>query len=88
MAAWAASQSHVQAAYLAQMQLANAPDVPRLLLAFTSSSPDPDFMQDLGPVLQGQTNAFQFVDLMLLDMNSDEGVNPYFKTVEPFYKKY
>ena len=87
VATWAAAQPHVQAAYLAQMQLANAPDVPRLLLAFTSNSPDPSFMQDLGPVLQGQTNAFQFVDLMLLDMNSDEGVNPYFKTVEPFYKK-
>ena len=85
--AWAATQPHVEAAYLAQLQLANNPDVPRLLLAFISSSPDPSFMQELGPVLEGQTNAFQFVDLMLLDVNSDEGVNPYFKQVEPFYKK-
>jgi hypothetical protein len=83
---WAATQPHIQAAYLAQMQLADNPDVPRLLLAFESTSPDPSFMQELGPVLQGQTNDYQFVDLMLLDVNSEEGVNPYFRTVEPFYK--
>lgn len=83
---WAATQPHIEAAYLAQMQLANNPDVPRLLLAFVSNNPDPSFMQELGPVLQGQTNAFQFVDLMLLDVESEEGVNPYFRTVEPFYK--
>lgn len=83
---WAANQPHIQAAYLTQMQLADNPDVPRLLLAFESNNPDPSFMQELGPVLQGQTNAYQFVDLMLLDVNSDEGVNPYFRQVEPFYK--
>ncbi|WP_210515819.1 enhanced serine sensitivity protein SseB C-terminal domain-containing protein [Hymenobacter terricola] len=83
--AWATAQPHIEAAYLAQMQLANNPDVPRLLLAFVSTTPDPSFMQDLGPVLEGQTNAFQFVDLMLLDLNSEEGVNPYFRTIEPFY---
>ena len=86
LTAWAATQPHIQAAYLAQMQLADAPDVPRLLLAFISSTPDPGFMQSLGPVLQGQTDAYQFVDLMLLDPTSDEGVNPYFRTLEPFYK--
>ncbi|MBF9237358.1 enhanced serine sensitivity protein SseB C-terminal domain-containing protein [Hymenobacter sp. BT683] len=86
IAAWAATHSHIEAAYLAQMQLADNPDVPRLLLAFVSNSPDPSFMQELGPVLQGQTDAYQFVDLMLLDMNSEEGVNPYFRTIEPFYK--
>jgi len=87
ISAWAATQPHLETAYLAQMQLANNPDVPRLLLAFESSSPDPSFMQELGPVLQGKTDAFQFVDLMLLDKASDEGVNPYFRTAEPFYKK-
>ena len=84
--AWAATQPHIEAAYLAQMQLADNPDVPRLLLAFVSNTPDPGFMQELGPVLQGQTDAYQFVDLMLLDVNSEEGVNPYFRTIEPFYK--
>ncbi|WP_201981989.1 enhanced serine sensitivity protein SseB C-terminal domain-containing protein [Hymenobacter rubidus] len=87
VAAWAASQPHIEAAYLAQMQLANNPDVPRLLLAFISTNPDPSFMQELGPVLEGKTNVYQFVDLMLLDMNSEEGVNPYFRTIEPFYQK-
>ena len=86
IATWAATQPHIQAAYLAQMQLAANPDVPRLLLAFISTAADPSFMQDLGPVLQGQTDSFQFVDLMLLDTASEEGVNPYFRTVEPFYK--
>ncbi|GAB3572083.1 enhanced serine sensitivity protein SseB C-terminal domain-containing protein [Hymenobacter daeguensis] len=87
IAAWAATQPHIDAAYLAQMQLANNPDVPRLLMAFISQNPDPSFMQELGPVLEGKTNAFQFVDLMLLDLDSEEGVNPYFKQVEPFYQK-
>ncbi|MDO7853373.1 enhanced serine sensitivity protein SseB C-terminal domain-containing protein [Hymenobacter convexus] len=86
IAAWAATQPHIEAAYLAQMQLADNPDVPRLLLAFISTNPDPSFMQELGPVLEGKTNVYQFVDLMLLDMNSEEGVNPYFRTIEPFYK--
>ena len=86
VAAWATSQSHIEAAYLAQMQVATNPDVPRLLLAFISSSPDPAFMQELGPVLEGKTNVFQFVDLMLLNPESEEGVNPYFRTIEPFYK--
>ncbi|MBO2008886.1 enhanced serine sensitivity protein SseB C-terminal domain-containing protein [Hymenobacter negativus] len=87
IAAWAATQPHIEAAYLAQMQLANNPDVPRLLMAFLSTNPDPSFMQELGPVLEGKTNAYQFVDLMLLDLDSEEGVNPYFKQVEPFYTK-
>ncbi len=86
VAAWAAGQAHIEAAYLAQMQMATNPDVPRLLLAFLSSSSEPSFMQELGPVLEGKTDVYQFVDLMLLDMNSEEGVNPYFKTIEPFYK--
>jgi hypothetical protein len=86
VAAWAATQPQIETAYLAQLQLADNPDVPRLLLAFESSTPDPSFMQELGPVLQGQTNTYQFLDLMLLDKTSDEGVNPYFRTIEPFYK--
>ena len=87
VAAWAAGQPHLETAYLAQMQVATNPDVPRLLLAFVSTSPDPAFMQELGPVLEGKTTQYQFVDLMLLNLDSEEGVNPYFKTIEPFYKK-
>ena len=69
IAEWAATQPHIEAAYLAQMQLADNPDVPRLLLAFLSTNPDPSFMQELGPVLEGKTNVYQFVDLMLLDLD-------------------
>ena len=87
IAAWAATQPHINTAFLAQMQLANAPEVPRLLLAFESTSADPNFLQELGPVLQGQTASYQYVDLMLLDVNSEEGVNPYFRSIEPFYRK-
>lgn len=87
VAAWAAGQDHIEAAYLAQMQVATNPDVPRLLLAFVSNNPDPSFMQELGPVLEGKTDVYQFVDLMLLNLESEEGVNPYFKTIEPFYRK-
>ena len=86
VAAWAATQPHLQTAFLAQMQLDTNPEVPRLLLAFESTSPDPDFLQELGPVLEGRATGFQFVDLMLLDKTSDEGVNPYFRTIAPFYK--
>jgi hypothetical protein len=44
-------------------------------------------MQELGPVLEGKTDVYQFVDLMMLNLESQEGVNPYFRTIEPFYKK-
>lgn len=84
---WCEAQDHIQEAYLAQMVMSHEPEVPRLLLAFTTANPDPAFMQELGPVLQGNTAQFQFVDLMVLDKNSEEGVNPYFRTVEPFYTR-
>ena len=86
VSAWAATQPHIETAFLAQMQLDSNPEVPRLLLAFDSRSRDPSFMLELGPVLEGRTTGFQFVDLMLLDKTSEEGVNPYFRTIEPFYK--
>jgi len=85
--AWAATQPHLRTAYLAQMMLANSPETPRLLLAFESDAAGPEFMQELGPVLEGKTDAYQFVDLMLLDLDSGEGVNPYFRQVDPIYQR-
>ena len=85
--AWAATQPQLRTAYLAQMALATAPEVPRLLLAFESNSPDPAFLQELGPLLSGHQSNYQYVDLMLLDLASAEGVNPYFRTVEPFWQR-
>lgn len=84
---WCEAQGHIQAAYLAQMAMSHEPEVARLLLAFETTTTDPAFMQELGPVLQGNTAQFQFVDLMILDKSSEEGVNPYFRTIEPFYTR-
>ncbi|MGI4832519.1 MAG: enhanced serine sensitivity protein SseB C-terminal domain-containing protein [Janthinobacterium lividum] len=90
LANFGAAHPTLAAIYLAQMQLAGAaPEEPaRLLLGFVSTDQDPEFMQDLGPALEGHTGQFQHVDLMLLDMNSDEGVNPYFRQpeVQPLYQ--
>lgn len=89
LAAFGAAQPTIQAIYLAQMQLANDPTQPaRLLLGFATADPDPAFLQELAPVLQGRTGNFQFVDMMLVDLASDEGVNPYFRRdeVTPIYR--
>ena len=90
LAEFGAAHPAIEAIYLAQMQIMNAPpDMPaRLLLGFVSTDQNPEFMQDLGPALEGRTGDFQHVDLMLLDMNSDEGVNPYFQQpeVQPVYQ--
>lgn len=82
-----ATTPQISAAYLAQMTIAEAPAAPRLLLAFETTTPDPSFLQQLGPVLDGKTGDYQFVDLMLLDVHSDEGVNPYFREIEPIYRR-
>jgi hypothetical protein len=86
-----ATHPTISAIYLAQMQLVGAPQQDaeaRLLLGFVSTDQNPEFMQDLGPALEGRTGTFQHVDLMLLDMESNEGVNPYFRQpeVQPLYQ--
>ncbi|HET9504589.1 MAG TPA: enhanced serine sensitivity protein SseB C-terminal domain-containing protein [Hymenobacter sp.] len=86
--AFGATVPTVRAIYLAQMGLANDPaQPPRLLLAFDTTDQNPEFLPQLGPALEGHTGEYQHVDLMLLDLNSDEGVNPYFKMeeVQPVY---
>ncbi|QKG52228.1 enhanced serine sensitivity protein SseB C-terminal domain-containing protein [Hymenobacter sp. BRD67] len=83
-----AGNADIRAIYVAQMQLAgDTSQPPRLLLGFDTISHDPEFMQQLGPALEGRTGSFQHVDLMLLDLTSDEGVNPYFRQpeVQPLY---
>ena len=89
LADFGAANADILAIYVAQMQLAgNEAQPPRLLLGFDTISHDPEFMQQLGPALEGRTGNFQHVDLMLLDLTSDEGVNPYFQQpeVQPVYK--
>jgi hypothetical protein len=86
--AFGATVPTIRAIYLAQMTLANDPSQPpRLLLGFDTTDKNPEFLPQLGPALEGHTGDFQHVDLMLLDLDSEEGVNPYFKLpeVEPLY---
>ena len=80
---------NIRKIYLAQMQLVgNDSQPPRLLLGFDAADQNPEFMQQLGPALEGRTGDFQHVDLMLIDLDSDEGVNPYFRQpdVQPLYE--
>jgi len=89
LAQFGAENADIKAIYVAQMQLAgDDSQPPRLLLGFDTISHNPDFMQQLGPALEGRTGQFQHVDLMLIDLESEEGVNPYFRQpeVEPVYK--
>ncbi len=84
-----AGNADIRAIYVAQMQLVGNEGQPaRLLLGFDTISHDPEFMQQLGPALEGRTGDFQHVDLMLIDLTSEEGVNPYFQQpdVKPVYK--
>ena len=90
LAAFGAEHPTLEAIYLAQMQLVGGPEeqAARLLLGFVATDQNPDFMQQLGPALEGRTGPYQHVDLMLLDLTSDEGVNPYFRQpeVQPLYR--
>jgi hypothetical protein len=89
LAQFGADNADIKAIYVAQMQLAgDDSQPPRLLLGFDTISHQPEFMQQLGPALEGRTGTFQHVDLMLLDLSSPEGVNPYFlqPEVQPVYK--
>jgi len=89
LADFGAASPNIRKIYLAQMQLVgNESQPPRLLLGFDTVDQNPEFMQELGPALEGRTGDFQHVDLMLIDPNSDEGVNPYFRQpdVRPLYE--
>ncbi|MVN77331.1 hypothetical protein GO988_13430 [Hymenobacter sp. HMF4947] len=89
LATFAATQPAINAIYVAQMQLAgDTSQPPRLLLGFATTDQNPEFMSQLGQALEGRTGDFQHVDLMLLDLTSDEGVNPYFRQPEvaPIYQ--
>jgi hypothetical protein len=87
--AFCASKDFLAQAYLAEMSIESSDVPPRLLLAFQADSPeqDPEFLQELGPVIEGRLEGFQFVDMMLLNPASDEPLNQYFAQQEPFYKR-
>ncbi|QDA61695.1 enhanced serine sensitivity protein SseB C-terminal domain-containing protein [Hymenobacter jejuensis] len=83
-----AAHPPLQAAYLTQMIVQNAPEAPRLLLAFRSDNSDPAFLEELGPVIQaGLQQKEMAVDMMLLDPASQEPIVQYFTQIEPFYQR-
>ncbi|WP_324678475.1 enhanced serine sensitivity protein SseB C-terminal domain-containing protein [Hymenobacter sp. GOD-10R] len=86
--AYCAEHSFIEIAHLAELRLENSQEPPRLLLAFQTEQNDPAFLQELGPVIQGTlSSTHQFVDMMLIDPNSDEPLNQYFQQVEPLYQR-
>lgn len=87
LGAHAATQPFIQAIYLAQLQMQDSPEPPRLLLAFLADTPDPAFLQELAPVMQDKLEGQQFVDLMLINPTSDEPLNHYFQQIEPIYRR-
>lgn len=84
---YAAGNSHIQAIYLAEMQMQQNPAERRLLLAFHTEEQDPAFLQELGPIIQGNIGEAQFVDLMLIDLNSEEPLIQYLLSTEPVYQR-
>ena len=85
--AYGPGNANLEAAYLAQMQLQNSPEPPRLLLALHATDNDPAFLEELGPIVQGLVGDQQVLDIMLLDFASDEPINQYFQQAEPVYRK-
>ncbi len=84
-----AGKEFIEQAFIAEMRIENSPEPPRLLLALQADSPEqnPEFLQELGPVMEGRIEGYQFVDMMLLNPTSDEPLNEYFNQQEPFYKR-
>jgi len=84
---YCADKPAIQAVFIAQVQLQDNSAPARLLLAFHTDDNEADFLQDLGPVVQGNISDHELVDVLVLDPNSDEPLNQYFTTVEPIYKR-
>ena len=84
---YSATQPAIRAVYLAEMRMQNVPEQSRLLVAFDTEETDPAFLQDLGPVIQGNIAEAQFVDLMLIDPTSEEPLVQYLLTTEPVYAR-
>ncbi len=84
---FSAEKPGIQAAYIAQVQLQDDAAPARLLLAFYADNNDATFLQELGPVVQGNISDHELVDVLVLDPASEEPLNQYFTTIEPIYKR-
>ena len=85
--AFCASRPVIEQAYLAELRLENSQELPRILLAFLTDNQEAGFLQELGPVLEGRLEGYQFVDLMVLNPAADEPLNQYFNLQKPFYQR-
>ncbi|TGE28334.1 enhanced serine sensitivity protein SseB C-terminal domain-containing protein [Hymenobacter metallicola] len=84
---FALSKPQVEAAYVAMVHFQDGTSPSRLLLAFYTADNDPAFLEEMGPVVQGNIKENDLVDVMVLDKNSDEPLNQYFLQAEPVYKR-
>jgi hypothetical protein len=84
-----AGKEFLEMAYLAEMRMENSVEPPRLLLAFQAATPDqnPEFLQELGPILEGRIEGYQVVDMMLLNPAGQEPLNEYFRQQVPYYQR-
>ncbi|GAA3932970.1 enhanced serine sensitivity protein SseB C-terminal domain-containing protein [Hymenobacter algoricola] len=85
--AFSAAKPVIRAVYIAQVQLQDNSAPPRLLLAFHTDDNDAAFLQELGPVVQGNISDHELIDVLVLDPTSEEPLNQYFTTVEPIYRR-
>ncbi|SMB99316.1 hypothetical protein SAMN00120144_0128 [Hymenobacter roseosalivarius DSM 11622] len=88
LSTYAAGQPLIRAIYLAQMQLPDSAEPARLLLGFEVEGEDTAFLQEVGAVIQHHLDAsHQFVDIVLINPDSEEPLSHYFYQNEPIYKR-
>jgi len=82
-----ADRPFVEQAFIAEMRIENSPEPPRLLLAFQTDEQQAEFLQELGPIIEGRLEGYQFVDMMVLNPTAEEPLNQYFDQQQPFYQR-
>ncbi|MCB2379510.1 enhanced serine sensitivity protein SseB C-terminal domain-containing protein [Hymenobacter sp. BT635] len=84
---FALSKPQVETAHVAVVHFQDNATPSRLLLAFYTDDNDPAFLEEMGPVMQGNIQENDLVDVMVLDKTSAEPLNQYFLQAEPVYKR-
>ncbi|MCB2410927.1 enhanced serine sensitivity protein SseB C-terminal domain-containing protein [Hymenobacter lucidus] len=84
---FALSKPQVEVAHVAMVHFQDNTSPSRLLLAFYTDDNDPAFLEEMGPVIQGNIKDNDLVDVMVLDKTSEEPLNQYFLQAEPVYKR-
>lgn len=84
---FALSKPQVEMAHVAMVHFQDETTPSRLLLAFYTDDNDPAFLEEMGPVIQGNIKETDLVDVMVLDKASEEPLNQYFLQAEPAYQR-